>query len=162
MKATVTHKDLSSALDPRAIQVGATASDWRDAVRQAGDLLVEAGQVKPSYVGAMISTMEASGPYFVIAPGLAVPHARPEDGVVSAGLGVLLLSQPVCFGSVANDPVDILIPFASGSSDAHVEILSFLAAFLSEPGILAKMRQAKSPSDVRNLFGRAIRGPESG
>jgi PTS system ascorbate-specific IIA component len=153
VKTTVTNNDLPEELIPKAIRVGASAIDWRDAVRQAGDLLVEAGLVKPGYVTAMVSTMEASGPYFVIAPGLAVPHARPEAGVISAGLGVLLLSKPVCFGSAANDPVDILIPFASGSSDRHVEILSFLATFLSEPGILDKMRRAVYPSDIRKMFG---------
>lgn len=154
MKEFTTHMDLAKALNPKAVEVRATARDWREAVRRAGNLLVQAGLATPRYVDAMVSTMEDAGPYFVIAPGLAVPHARPESGAIAAGLGVLLLDQPVCFGSATNDPVDILIPFASGSSDTHVEILSSLASFLSVPGILAEMRRAGSPEEVRQLFGR--------
>lgn len=152
MSTTASNREPPAALIPKAIKVGAAARDWKEAVEQAGNLLVDAGLVKPSYVGAMISVMESSGPYFVIAPGLAVPHARPEDGAISAGLGVLVLSQPVCFGSTINDPVDILIPLASGSSDRHIEILASLAGFLSRPGILEKMRLAKDPSAVGELF----------
>ena len=151
MTSTASNRDLPAMLTPKAIKVGVAARDWREAVEEAGKLLVDAGLVKPSYVGAMISVMESSGPYFVIAPGLAVPHARPEDGAVSAGLGVLVLSQPVCFGT-ANDPVDILIPLASGSSDKHIELLSSLAGFLSRPGVLEKMRMAKDSSEVGELF----------
>lgn len=152
MSATANNRALPSVLTPKAIEVGAKATDWRDAVEQAGSLLVDAGLVKSTYVEAMVSAMESSGPYFVIAPGLAVPHARPEYGAISAGLGVLVLSQPVEFGSTNNDPVDILIPLASGSSDKHIEVLASLASFLSQPGILEKMRKAKNSSEVRRLF----------
>lgn len=51
------------------------ADDWRAAVRAAGALLVEAGVTAPAHTDAMIATVDAHGPYIVITPGLALPHA---------------------------------------------------------------------------------------
>lgn len=51
------------------------ADDWRAAVRAAGALLVEACDCPPAYTDAMIATVKAHGPYIVITPGFALPHA---------------------------------------------------------------------------------------
>ena len=144
---------LSDALAEDAVEIRAKARDWEEAVRKAGGLLVRSGAAEERYTGAMVSMIKRCGPYVVIAPGLAVPHARPEEGALRAGLGVLVLEKPVEFGSTENDPVDILIPFSSGSTDAHLEILSLLASFLARPGMLDRIRVSRSPHEVRALFG---------
>ncbi len=45
------------------------------------DLLVAADVVEPRYYRAILDGVAQHGPYFVIAPGLAMPHGRPEEGV---------------------------------------------------------------------------------
>lgn len=45
------------------------------------DLLVAADVVEPRYYQAILDAVEQHGPYFVLAPGLAMPHGRPEEGV---------------------------------------------------------------------------------
>lgn len=40
------------------------------------------GCIKESYIDAMVNTVKNMGPYIVIAPGIAMPHAAPEDGVL--------------------------------------------------------------------------------
>lgn len=57
-----------------AIQLQAEAADWRQAVRLGVDLLVAAGVVEPRYFDAILAGVERHGPYFVLAPGLAMPH----------------------------------------------------------------------------------------
>lgn len=59
-----------------AIVLGAEASDWRAAVRLAGAALVRSGVARPGYADKMIRMIEEHGPYVVIAPGLALAHAR--------------------------------------------------------------------------------------
>ena len=53
---------------------------WEDAVRAAGRMLLDCGAVEERYIEAMVETAKDLGPYIVIAPGIAIPHARPEDG----------------------------------------------------------------------------------
>lgn len=53
----------------------------REAVKIGVDLLVAADVVEPRYYRAILDGVAQHGPYFVIAPGLAMPHGRPEEGV---------------------------------------------------------------------------------
>ena len=48
-----------------------------DVIRYSGKILVEAGKVEEQYVNEMIESYRKLGPYMVMAPGLAMPHARP-------------------------------------------------------------------------------------
>lgn len=53
----------------------------QEAVKLSVDLLVKADVVEPRYYRAILDGVAQHGPYFVIAPGLAMPHGRPEEGL---------------------------------------------------------------------------------
>jgi mannitol/fructose-specific phosphotransferase system IIA component (Ntr-type) len=71
---------LRDAVDSRSIVVKAEADSWQAAVELSGELLVAAEGVEERYGPAMIQPVEELGTYVVIAPEVAIPHARPEDG----------------------------------------------------------------------------------
>ena len=73
------------------IEIGVEASDWQDAVRKTGEVLVRNGRVKPEYVEDMIETVHKLGPYIVLGPGLAMPHAKRGDRVLNSGVGIVTL-----------------------------------------------------------------------
>ena len=60
------------------IMLGVHATDWRDAVRIAGRALRLSGSTRAEYSDRMISVIEEFGAYVVVAPGLALAHARPR------------------------------------------------------------------------------------
>lgn len=80
-------EDLLEAIDDMII-VNAVASDWREAVILAGKLLVKNGKAEGMYIDATIRTVEELEPYSVIAPGVAIPHAKLEDGAVKPGFSI--------------------------------------------------------------------------
>lgn len=135
---------LRDALESRSVRVAVEAGDWRSAVEISGRLLVDAGAVEERYVGAMLRTVEELGPYAVIAPGVAIPHARPEDGANKVGLSLVVLSEPVEFGSRENDPVDLLFSFSTTDADAHVELIQALADFIESSENLEALRRART------------------
>ncbi|MFO6427822.1 PTS sugar transporter subunit IIA [Escherichia coli] len=47
------------------------------------------------YYQAILDGVEQFGPYFVIAPGLAMPHGRPEEGVKKTGFSLVTLKKPL-------------------------------------------------------------------
>lgn len=143
---------LRDAIDRRSVKVGAEVDDWRAAVRLAGSLLVDAGAAEERYVDAMIRTVEELGPYVVLAPGIAVPHARPEHGAVQVGFSVLVLRTPVKFGAKDNDPVDLVFGFATPSAEAHTAALQKLATFLEEADNVDALRGAGTADDVLRLL----------
>ena len=67
-------------IERQAIRVDCPAATPEEAIREAGNALCRAGACSPQYVQAMVDSYRELGPYFVIAPGLALPHARPEQG----------------------------------------------------------------------------------
>ena len=54
------------------------ADDWQDAIRKAGQLLIDSGDIKEGYIDHMIDSVRTLGPYMVIAKGFALAHAAPR------------------------------------------------------------------------------------
>lgn len=127
-------------------------ADWRQAVRAGGELLVKAGKCEPRYVDAMVKAVEEMGPYMVLAPGLALAHARPEDGVNQVGMSIITLATPVEFGSEFNDPVKLIISFGSVDKKSHIGMLQELAKFLIDPANQVLLIEATSIEEVMQAF----------
>ncbi|HET6948357.1 MAG TPA: PTS sugar transporter subunit IIA [bacterium] len=138
-----------SALLPRsAIRVGVEAADWRAAVTAAGEALASSGATTPAYTGEMIAAIEAMGPYMVIAPGIALPHARPSPAVLRVGLSVVALARPVPFGHPQNDPVTLVIALAATDNRSHTQALATLAGLLAEETRRAALLRAERPEEI--------------
>jgi len=130
-----------------------SAADWQDSVRLACGLLERAGAVRPEYADRCIATIEEHGPYIVLTPGIALAHARPEDGVDSLGISVVTLSEPVEFGHLDNDPVDVVFAFGSPDDEQHLAVLAELARELSE-GLGARLRRADDDAAAQTALER--------
>ena len=82
-------------LPEEAVTVGASAADWREAVEQVAKALARAGFARLAYATDMIRMIEEHGPYVVIAPGLALAHARPGPRSLARGMAVVTLAEPL-------------------------------------------------------------------
>ena len=91
----------------------------------------------------MIKFCEEHQAYIVIAPGIALPHARPEDGVKKICLSLLTLQKPVHFGHPHNDPVDLVIALGMIDNKSHVEALASLSEILMDKKKLNIIRRKK-------------------
>ena len=140
------------ALADRAIVLQARAADWRDAVRLAGDALVDSGCTTPEYTEAMIRMVDDHGPYIVIAPGLALAHARPGPEVRCDGLSVVTLAEPVEFGHAHNDPVSVVIGLAGVAADAHLESVAQLANAFNDAATIPALAAATNRETVRQIL----------
>lgn len=127
-------------------------SNWEEAVFHAGKLLFKAGFVEERYIQAMIDTVKELGPYVVIVPGVALPHARPEDGAKVPCMSLITLKRPVEFGNSANDPVKLVVAFATIDHDAHIMALSALAKILGENDKLEKLKNANDYETVAEVI----------
>jgi PTS system ascorbate-specific IIA component len=100
----------------------------------------------------MIEMIKSEGPYVVIAPGVALPHARPSELVHRTELSMLLLRAPVTFGHPENDPVTMVVALAALDSSAHIQALAALAGSIADPARLAKILTASSALEVADLL----------
>jgi ascorbate PTS system EIIA or EIIAB component len=140
-------------LEENLVEFDVEVSSPDEAIRAAGKLLVQGGVVEERYVEAMVQSYRANGPYFVLAPQIALPHARPEDGVKDASVSFVRLTRPVIFGNVANDPVSLVFALGASSSNEHLEILQKLMTLLSSQENVKKLMEITSYSEMKQLLG---------
>ena len=137
-------------LDVRCSGVG-------EVVDAAGGLMLLHGAIKASYVDGIRELLNEVGPYMVLAPGIALLHARPEKGALRDCLAFLRLAIPVPFGHDTNDPVDLVFAFAATDGKAHMQMLRELAYVLGDDHLLAKLRTADSVDDVLAAIREGVR-----
>ncbi|EKT63204.1 PTS sugar transporter subunit IIA [Providencia alcalifaciens] len=149
-----------SLMENNSIQLHASADNWQDAIKIGTDMLIASGAILPDYHEAIISSVKELGPYICIAPNLALPHARPENGVLKTAFALVTLKEPIVFDG-ESEPVDVLITLAGSSSDEHMEGLMEVTQVLddeeSETGIdLDKIRRCTSAEDVYQVIDAAL------
>jgi ascorbate PTS system EIIA or EIIAB component len=153
-----------SLIENNSILLKADVATWQEAIKLGTDMLVASKAIEPSYYEAIISCVKTMGPYIIIAPNFAMPHARPEDGVNRTAFALVTLKNPVYFEG-EDEPVDVLVTLAGSTSDQHMEGLMEVTQILddedSETGIdLDKLRRCNSKEDVYAVIEQALSGGE--
>ncbi|WP_232698763.1 BglG family transcription antiterminator [Brevibacillus daliensis] len=143
---------LSDLLPKEHIRLVHSVSSWQEAIRQASIPLVENGSINTGYVDTMIKKVEEYGPYIVIAPQVAIPHARPIDGVNRVGMSLLLIKQAVSFSDDPENSVHLVITLATTDNESHIKALSQLTTLLSDKETLQKLLTTGSVDDILALI----------
>ena len=128
------------------------AETWEDVIRHGGQLMVDAGFTDPTYTEAMIDVVRDMGPYIVLAPGLAMPHARPEMGAKQVGAALVTLEKPIDFGSPENDPVSVAIFLCAPNKDEHIQLLTDIATLFEDEEFLDAAVNFESIEDVQSFL----------
>ncbi len=140
-------------LNNGSFALGTDASDWKDAIKKGVDLLVKAGAAEERYYDGILKMVEEHGPYFVISPGVAMPHARPELGGLKTGFALVTLKNPVKFGHESNDPVDIVLCIcAKDASDMNEEVILNAVTLFDDEHAVCALRRAKNADDLALIF----------
>lgn len=137
--------------DNKSIRLGLSAATWQEAVKLAVDPLIESGAVQPQYYDAIVESTEEYGPYYILMPGMAMPHARPEAGVNRDAFSLITLTEPVTFSD--GKEVSVLLSLAATSSKIHtsVAIPQIIALFELENSI-ERIKACKSDEEVLALI----------
>lgn len=117
----------------------------------AVELLVQDGKALPNYTVEVLENLKQLGPYFVVAPGIAIAHAKPSASVLETGLALALFTDGVQSGS-SNDPVRLLFALSAADAESHLDLLAEFAAWISTPGIVNSLQNASAESVIRSLL----------
>ena len=139
------------ALSKDSIRLDYYATDWKDAVAEAGRLLVNAGLTTGQYIDGMIELVETHGAYMLVAPGVAMPHAQPAQGVMKTGISFLTLREPVEFPAKKENPITLLIGVAAENPDTHLDVIGNVAELIFEDASRLRLMQCKDPDEICRL-----------
>lgn len=139
---------IEKLFNKETIELNVEVNDWIEAIRFCGSLFVKNGNTEAKYTDAMINTVKNMGQYIVIEKGIAMPHARPEDGVKKIGMGLIKLNKPIEFGNEEYDPVDILIFICAIDKTSHLKALAELMTLIEDNEFLSIVRNSSLKEDV--------------
>ena len=98
----------------------------------------------------MIRNVEEHGPYIVLMPDVAIPHARPEDGVIELGMSVLKLEKAVEFPK--EKEVRLFFVLAAIDQTTHLKALSQLTNLLGNSTDVSRLLDATSVEEILTII----------
>jgi mannitol PTS system EIIA component len=139
---------VSDILGPSHVRVPGTATTKDDAIREAGQILVDAGAVSPAYVDAMFEREKSVSTY--MGNFLAIPHGTNEakDAITRSAISVVRYDTPIDWdGNEVRFAVGI-----AGVENGHLEILGKIAIVFSDSDEVDKLLAAQSAEDLYQLL----------
>lgn len=133
------------------VQVLEQVESWREAISIAAGPLKEQGYFQQDYIDDMIHSVEKLGPYIVIAPEIAIAHARPNSNVKKIGLGLLKLNQHINF-SEEGHYASLVFVLSAIDNEGHLEVLRNLATTLGNQQTVENLLNAQTSSEIINIF----------
>ncbi|MDG3061665.1 fructose-specific PTS transporter subunit EIIC [Lacticaseibacillus casei] len=91
-----------------------------------------------------------------IGEGIAMPHAK-DSAVTRATVLFAKSAKGVDFNALDGQPVHLFFMIAApeGANNEHLAALAALSSLLINPKLVADLKQAKTPDEVLDLFGKA-------
>ena len=141
---------LKDLITKETLQLKIDASDWKDALQKSAMPLLRHGDITEEYVTAAFETSQAMGGYIVIAPMVAMPHARPESGVNRLCMSFTTLTRPV--EVVSGKFVDIILLFGAIDRYSHTDILKDLMQLLIDTKAIDVIRNTNQKEVVLEII----------
>lgn len=139
---------ISDLLTIDRIRLDVSVSDWKEAIIVAGKLLLKENLITEQYIKAMIDIVTDLDSYIVIYPGVAIPHADSEDGVLKTGASFVRLKEAVAFNHYKNDPVKYVIAFSVIEPDKIGKSLYNLTEVLGSGKFDEKLGTCRSSDEL--------------
>lgn len=149
---------MEETINPSMVQIVEEVNGWREAVRVTAAPLLKEEFIQESYIDAMIQNVEEMGAYIVLAPRVAVPHARPEKGVSKTGMSVMKLNTAVDFNVEGEeDPerlVRLIFVLAATDNESHIGILQKLSMILDNDETIDALIESGSIEELVDLLNK--------
>lgn len=143
-------KMLKEAVKGR-INIVENINDWKEAIILAAKPLVEDGSVENSYIDAMIANVNKFGTYIIIAPKVAMPHSRPEDGVNKNCVSMLKINEGILFEG-EEEKVYVFFVLGAVNNDSHIETLMELMELIEDEDKIEEIIEAKTVQEIMDLI----------
>ncbi|HEY9625433.1 MAG TPA: phosphoenolpyruvate--protein phosphotransferase [Crinalium sp.] len=132
-------------LSRNSIKIKAEAANKADAISQAGQLLVENGNMKPGYITSMMEREKVAHTY--LGNGIAIPHGLPKDRDLILETGISVVQIPDGVEWNPGEQVYLVVGIAA-KSDEHIEILSNLTHVLDDEPTIQRLSKTMNPDDI--------------
>ncbi|MCD8904070.1 PTS sugar transporter subunit IIA [Staphylococcus chromogenes] len=124
---------------------------WEEAIEFAAQPLLIQKYIESSYIDSMIQSVKTLGPYIVIAPHVAIAHARPGNDVHQVGLSLLKLDEAINF-STDSHYAELVFVLSATDSTSHLTVLQNLAQLLGQQENIEALLEASNEEEIINII----------
>lgn len=123
--------------------------NWQEAVRLGARPLLNQGKIEEKYIDKMIDSINNLGFYVVLTENIAMPHARPEDGVIESGISFLKINEGVNFGE---NSIQLIFTLAAKDNTNHIEMLQTLLEIFQDDEKIERLKKALSVEELIKII----------
>ncbi|GAK84680.1 PTS system, mannitol-specific IIC component/ IIB component /IIA component [Vibrio ponticus] len=133
------------------IHLGLQAANKQDAIRFAGNKLVELGYAEPEYVDAMFEREKMVSTY--LGESIAVPHGTIEakDKVKKTGIVICQYPAGIQFTDDHDDVAKLVIGIAA-KNDEHIQVITTITNALDEPDAIDTLTSTTDVNEILNIL----------
>jgi len=137
---------LGELVKDKRIQFCEKAENWEDAIRMSCKLLTEEGIINPGYADEIIAAVHELGPYMVLMPGFALPHAMKDSpNAHGTAIAFMKLAQPVSFDpNNSEKDASVFFTLVARDSDEHLKNMRKLWKMLTNEDLCADLLKVSS------------------
>lgn len=143
---------LEQLITKETYQVSSQKLGWKEAIRLAAKPLLDQDKITENYPEAMIQKVEEFGPFINLGKGVAIPHARPDEGVNEIGMSMLVLEEPIYLLDNPEQEVRLLICIAAIDNESHLKALSHLTTILRDKNHVQTLISSKNYDDIKMII----------
>lgn len=145
------HEDALFTLSAKHIHLNLTAENKTQAIRFAGQKLVEGGYVEPHYIDAMLAREKLTSTY--LGESIAVPHGTIEakDRVLKTGIVICQYPEGVQFGEEPDEVARLVIGIAAQNNE-HIEVITRITSALDEEGVIERLCETQDVQEVLEIL----------
>ena len=124
-------------------------TDWKEAVAESCQLLLDKKLIDQSYVDEIIQCVEEHGPYIVIVPKVAMPHSSADSGgVYGTAISFTKMKRAIQFDQEEKS-ASLFFTLAAKNVDQHMENIQKLSELLMIDGLIDRLADTDSIEDYR-------------
>lgn len=143
---------LYQLLTPDKIRLDVECSNREEAIWQSAEVLLEQEYIERQYLEAILENLKENGPYFVLSPGFAVPHAGLGSGCKKMGMSLIRLKTPVPFENAEFDPIEFVCCLSAVDSNSHLKAFFNLVNLLRSDEFKKRLHASETPEEVTAII----------
>ncbi|WP_407392194.1 PTS sugar transporter subunit IIA [Carnobacterium jeotgali] len=139
-------------LELTSIKLNQSFNTKEEAIRAAGELLLESQYVEAGYIEEMLKREENVTTY--MGNFIAIPHGteNSKDLINQSGISIVQIPGGVDFGSSEEEKLVTVVFGIAGVGNEHLDILSQIAVYCSEVENVVKLADASSEQEIKELL----------
>ena len=146
------HKKITifDLLSEQRIKLKGKAKNWKEAISEAGELLLKDECIEPDYIEDMIKVVEEFGSYILLVPNVIFPHAKARTKVKKTAFSIVMYDEKIDF--IDGEKIDMVISFCSKDEREHLDGLINIIDKIEENNLKEKLMKIKNPKEVIKYF----------